>query len=165
VFIPCSSRPQAFFGCSFSIGSLALLALLLGGFSAPALATPILTNPLPFGRWRGESTAGMAVLDVLTLTPERVRWGNAYNGRCDRAYNVEELPSGQVTYPDNLVPPASPTDLRFRVVRLRLQPGPCGRDAKVQLAIPLDGSDRMFVNSYAADGSLTGWYGELNRLP
>ena len=107
----------------------------------------------------------MAVLDVLSLTPERVRWGNAYNGRCDRAYVLEELPPGNGTYPDNLVPPASPTDLRFRVVRLRLEPGPCGRDAMVQLAIPLDGSDRMFVNSYAVDGSLTGWYGELNRMP
>ena len=107
----------------------------------------------------------MAVLDVLTLTPERVRWGNAFNGRCDRAYAVEELPTGQGTYPDNLVPPASPTDLRFRVVRLRLEPGPCGRDAVLQLAVPQDGSDRLFVNSYAGDGSLTGWYGELNRVP
>lgn len=137
-----------------------VLALLLAGLGTPALATP-----LPFGRWRAQSTAGMAVLDVLTLTPYLVRWGNAFNGRCDRAYTVEELPSGQGTYPDNLVPPAAPTDLRFRVVRLRLQPGPCGHDAALQLAVPLDGSDRLFVNSYAGDGSLTGWYGELNRLP
>jgi hypothetical protein len=35
------------------------------------------------------------------------------------------------------------------VVHLRLEPGPCGREAMVQLVNPLDGDDCMFVNSYA----------------
>jgi len=66
------------------------------------------------------------------------------------------MPPGKGTYPDNRVPPASPTDLRFRVVRLGLEPGPCGREAMVQMATPLDGDDCMFVNNYAGDGSFTG---------
>ncbi|MEB3165788.1 MAG: hypothetical protein VKO65_03880 [Cyanobacteriota bacterium] len=118
------------------------------------------------GRWQGQSTAGMAVLEVLTITPRRVRWGNAYNGRCDSAYSAEVLPSGRGTYPDNLTPPLQPSELDYRVVRLTLRPGPCPTgDAVLQLAMPRDGSDRIFVNSYGRDGQLTGWYGELNRLP
>jgi hypothetical protein len=118
------------------------------------------------GRWQGQSTAGMAVLEVLTITPWRVRWGNAFNGRCDSAYSAQVLPTGRGTYPDNLTPPLQPSDLDYRVVRLTLRPGPCPNgDAVLQLAMPRDGSDRIFVNSYGRDGQLTGWYGELNRLP
>ncbi len=102
---------------SLCSASLTLLALLLGCFSASAFAAPLLS-----GRRRGLSSAGMAVLDVLTLTPERVRWGNAYKGRCYSAYTLVELPPGKGTYPDNLVPPASPTDIRFRVVRRSWSP-------------------------------------------
>ena len=44
------------------------------------------------GRWQGNSTAGRAVLEVLTVAPNRVRWGNAANGICDSDYSVEHLP-------------------------------------------------------------------------
>jgi hypothetical protein len=35
----------------------------------------------------------------------------------------------------------------------------------LQLAMPSGNTDRIFVNSYDRDGRLTGWYGELIRLP
>lgn len=157
---------------------LAAIALVLqAALPAPApAATPPQAAPSAaairdslaplIGRWQGQSTAGMAVLEVLTITPRRVRWGNAFNGRCDSAYSAQVLPTGRGTYPDNLTPPLQPSDLDYRVVRLTLRPGPCPNgDAVLQLAMPRDGSDRIFVNSYGRDGQLTGWYGELNRLP
>lgn len=136
----------------------------MGGVAQPAPVRESLATLI--GRWQGQSTAGMAVLEVLTITPERVRWGNAFNGRCDSTYRAEVLPNGRGSYPDNLTPPLQPTGLEYRVVRLTLTPGPCASgDAMLQLAMPLDGSDRLFVNSYDRQGQLTGWYGELNRLP
>ena len=97
------------------------------------------------GRWQGQSTAGQAVIDVLTVEPNRIRWGNPINGICDSDYSVTQLPWGRHgRYPDQLVPPSAPSDLVFGVVRLTLQPAPCSTgDAVIQLAIPLDGTSAL----------------------
>lgn len=119
------------------------------------------------GRWQGESTAGRAVIDVLTVEPDRIRWGNKANGVCDSDYSVEQLPWGRNgRYPDQLVPPSQPTDLVFGVARLTLQPGPCRTgDGVIQLAMPLDGSRALEVVTYDAGGRLTGQYGAFTPLP
>ena len=119
------------------------------------------------GRWQGQSTAGRAVIDVLTVEPNRIRWGNAINGLCDSDYSVQQLPWGRNgRYPDQLVPPSAPSDLVFGVVRLTLQPGPCSSgDAVIQLANPLDGSSALEVVTYNAKGELIGQYGTFKALP
>lgn len=119
------------------------------------------------GRWQGQSTAGQAVIDVLTVEPNRIRWGNPINGICDSDYSVMQLPWGRHgRYPDQLVPPSAPSDLVFGVVRLTLQPGPCSTgDAVIQLAIPLDGSSALEVVTYNAKGQLIGQYGAFKALP
>ena len=125
------------------------------------------TDNAYLGRWRGESRAGRAVIDVLTVEPDRIRWGNALNGICDSDYSVEFLPWGRNgRYPDQLVAPSQPTDLVFGVARLTLQPGPCPTgDAVIQLAMPLDGSSALEVVTYGADGRLIGSYGAFTPLP
>jgi hypothetical protein len=125
------------------------------------------TDNFFLGRWQGQSTAGRAVLDVLSVEPDRVRWGNRANGICDSDFSVETLPWGRNgLYPDQLLPPAQPTDLVFGVSRLTLQPGPCRTgDAVIQLAMPLDGSNALEVVTYDAAGNLTGSYGVLTPLP
>ena len=125
------------------------------------------TDNFYLGRWQGQSTAGRAVIDVLTVTPNRVRWGNAFNGICDSDYSVETLPWGRNgRYPDQLVPPSQPTDLVYGVARLTLRPGPCSTgDAVIQLAMPLDGSSALEVVTYGADGRLIGSYGAFTPLP
>ena len=139
-----------------------------------ATATQPLSKPngwagdnVNLGQWEGESTAGMAVIDVLSVEPNRVHWGNAANGVCDSDYTVENLPWGRNgTYPDQLIPPAEPTDLVFAVTRLKLEPKPCATgDAVIQLAVPLDGSNRMEVVTYDAKGNVTGQYGSFDRKP
>ena len=119
------------------------------------------------GRWQGQSTAGQAVIDVLTVEPNRIRWGNAINGICDSDYSVQQLPWGRNgRYPDQLVPPSAPSQLVFGVVRLTLQPGPCRTgDAVIQLAMPLDGSSALEVVTYNAKGQLIGQYGAFQSLP
>jgi len=113
------------------------------------------------GHWQGQSTAGRAVIDGLTVSPNRIRWGNAINGICDSDYSVANLPWGRNgRYPDQLVPPKQPTDLVFGVARLTLRPGPCATGvAVIQLAMPLDGSNALEVVTYAANGQLIGQYG------
>lgn len=124
------------------------------------------TDNMFFGRWQGLSTAGMAVIGVLNVEPDRVRWGNAANGICDSGYTVEQLPWGRKgTYPDQLVPPSEPTDLTFAVARLTLKPKPCSTgDAVIQLAMPLDGSSELEVNTYDAKGQLSGSYGRFEPI-
>lgn len=119
------------------------------------------------GRWQGQSTAGRAVIDVLTVEPRRIRWGNARNGICDSTYSVQTLPWGRDgRYPDQLVPPREPSNTVFGVVRLTLRPGPCPTgDAVIQLAMPLDGSLALEVVTYDAEGRLTGQYGAFQNLP
>ena len=119
------------------------------------------------GRWQGNSTAGRAVLDVLSVEPNRVRWGNAANGICDSDYSVEQLPWGHNgRFPDQLIPPTEPTDLVYGVVRLTLQPRPCDSGvAMVQLAKPLDGSGSLQVVTYDAKGSIRGNFPDLTELP
>ncbi len=119
------------------------------------------------GRWQGQSTAGRAVIDVLTVEPNRIRWGNKANGICDSDYSVENLPWGRNgRYPDQLVPPSQPTDLVFGVARLTLRPGPCSTgDAVIQLAMPLDGSSALEVVTYDAKGQVIGKFGAFERLP
>ena len=118
------------------------------------------------GRWQGNSTAGRAVLDVLTLEPNRVRWGNAANGSCDSDYSVEQMPWGRHgRFPDQLVPPTQPTDLVYGVVRLTLQPQPCNTGvAVIQLAKPMDGSGALQVVTYDAEGAVRGNYPDLSEL-
>lgn len=119
------------------------------------------------GRWQGNSTAGRAVIDVLSVEPNRVRWGNAANGICDSDYSVEQLPWGRNgRFPDQLIPPSEPTDLVYGVVRLTLQPRPCDSGvAMVQLAKPLDGSGSLQVVTYDANGSTRGKFSDLTELP
>ena len=119
------------------------------------------------GRWQGNSTAGRAVVGVLSVEPNRVRWGNEANGLCDSDYSVEELPWGRNgRFPDQLVPPTKPTDLVYGVVRLTLQPRPCGTGvAVIQLAKPLDASNSLQVVTYDANGSMRGNYPDLTELP
>lgn len=119
------------------------------------------------GRWQGNSTAGRAVLEVLTVAPNRVRWGNAANGICDSDYSVEHLPWGRKgRFPDQLVPPSQPSDLVYAVVRLTLQPRPCNTGvAVIQLARPLDDSDSLQVVTYDAKGEMRGNYPGLTELP
>lgn len=118
------------------------------------------------GRWQGQSTAGRAVIDLLTVEPHRIRWGNRANGLCDSDYSVEILPWGRNgNYPDQLVPPSQPTDLVFGVARLTLQPGACSTgEAVIQLAMPLDGSRALEVVTYNAKGELTGQYGAFRPM-
>ena len=125
------------------------------------------TDNFFLGRWQGQSTAGRAVIDVLTVEPNRIRWGNAINGSCDSDYSVANLPWGrQGRYPDQLVPPSQPTDLVFGVARLTLRPGPCRTgDAVIQLAMPLDGSNALEVVTYNAKGEVIGQYGAFQPLP
>lgn len=119
------------------------------------------------GRWQGQSTAGRAVIDGLTVEPNRIRWGNALNGFCDSDYSVTQLPWGRNgRYPDQLVPPKQPSDLVFGVARLTLKPGPCRTGvAVIQLAMPLDGSSALEVVTYNAQGKLIGQYGAFQALP
>lgn len=121
------------------------------------------------GRWQGQTTAGMAVIDVLTVEPNRIRWGNQRNGICDSDYSVQTLegPWGRHgRYPDQLTPPIRSSDLVYGVVRLTLRPAPCvTRDAVIQLAMPLDGSSALEVVTYDASGSLIGQYGVFTPLP
>lgn len=119
------------------------------------------------GRWLGETTAGRAVIEVLTVEPNRIRWGNTTNGQCDSDYSVEILPWGRNgRHPDQLVPPRQPSDLVFGVARLTLQPGPCSTgDAVIQLAMPLDGSGALEVVTYGTGGRLIGQYGTFTPLP
>ena len=125
------------------------------------------TDNVFLGRWQCQSTAGRAVIDLLTVEPERIRWGNPANGICDSDYSVENLPWGRNgRYPDQLVPPSQPTDLVFAVSRLTLQPGPCSTgDAVIQLAMPMDGSGALEVVTYDADGTANGKYADLKPLP
>jgi hypothetical protein len=118
------------------------------------------------GRWQANSTAGRAVVNVLTVEPTRLRWGTPLNGICDGDYSVEILPWGRNgTFPDQLVPPSEPSDLVVGVARLTLFPKPCHTgDAVVQLAIPLDGSNRMAMNTYDRNGKLTGQYPDLTLM-
>ena len=124
------------------------------------------TDNFNLGKWQGESTAGMAVIGVLTIEPNRVRWGNQANGICDSDYSVENLPWGQNgTYPGQLVPPSKPTDLVYAVTRLILDPKPCSTgDAVIQLAVPLDGSNSMEVITYDAKGNQTGDFGTFRLV-
>jgi len=119
------------------------------------------------GRWQGETRAGMALIEVLTVEPNRIRWGNSANGRCDSDYSVTFLPWGrQGRYPDQLVPPSRPSELVYGLARLTLQPSPCSTgEAVIQLAMPLDGSNRLDVVTYGADGRLIGQYGTFTPLP
>ncbi len=125
------------------------------------------TDNFLLGRWQGQSTAGRAVIDVLTVEPDRIRWGNQANGRCDSDYSVEHLPWGRGgRYPDQLVPPSQPTEVVVGVARLTLKPSPCSTgDAVIQLAMPLDGSGELEVVTYDARGKLTGQYGVFTPLP
>ena len=118
------------------------------------------------GRWQGNSTAGRAVLDVLSVEPKRVRWGNAANGVCDSDYSVEQLPSEpNGRFPDQLIAPTAPTDLVYAVVRLTLEPDPCSTGvAVIQLAKPLDGSDTLQVVTYDTKGAVRGQYPDLSAL-
>ncbi len=125
------------------------------------------TDNFFLGRWQGESTAGRAVIDVLSVEPNRIRWGNQANGLCDSDYSVENLPWGRNgRYPDQLVPPSQPTDLVFGVARLTLRPTACSTgDAVIQLAMPLDGSSALEVVTYDAKGQVTAQYGSFTPLP
>ena len=107
------------------------------------------------------------MLAVLTVEPNRVRWGNAANGVCDSDYSVEQLPWGRNgRFPDQLVPPTQSTDLDFGVVRLTLKPRPCNTGvAVIQLAKPLDGSNALQVVIYDANGDVRGNYPDLTALP
>ncbi|TCD56344.1 hypothetical protein [Synechococcus sp. BS55D] len=118
------------------------------------------------GRWKANSTAGRAVVNILTVEPTRLRWGTPLNGICDSDYSVEILPWGRNgTFPDQLVPPSEPSDLVVGVARLTLFPKPCHTgDAVVQLAIPLDGSNRMAMNTYDRNGKLTAQYPDLTLI-
>lgn len=124
------------------------------------------TDNVFLGRWQGLSTAGNAVIGVLDVQTNRISWGNAANGTCDSDYTVEHLPWGRNgTYPDQLVPPSEPTDVVVAVARLTLQPTPCSTgDAVIQLAIPLDGSRDLNVNTYDANGELIGSYGMFKPI-
>ncbi|MFM9109189.1 MAG: hypothetical protein ACKOPN_01050 [Prochlorococcaceae cyanobacterium] len=134
-------------------------ALLLGLLAArPAAAQPLPRPPgwasdtTFLGRWQAHSTAGAAVLDVLSVRPERVRWGTPFNGFCSSAYSVQRLADGR----------GRPG---YSTVRLTLEPRPCrSGDAVLELAVALDGSRRAEVSTYAADGRLIGWYGELTPI-
>ena len=149
--------------------ALSLLAAMKGGELQAAPNTKPhgwTTDNVFLGRWQGLSTAGMAVIGVLTVEPNRVSWGNKANGICSSDYSVEFLPWGRPgTYPDQLIPPSESSDVVFRVVRLTLEPTPCHTgDASILLAKPLDGSDELQVNSYDAKGRFTGSYGSFERI-
>jgi hypothetical protein len=159
---------------------LLLLVVLLGaaGAAAPAAVPAGAKAPVPkpkgwqsdnffLGRWQGQSTAGMAVIDVLTVEPNRIRWGNQRNGICDSDYSVQTLTWGRNgRYPDQLTPPSRSSDLVYGVARLTLRPAPCAtRDAEIQLAMPLDGSSALEVVTYDASGRLIGQYGVFTPMP
>ena len=118
------------------------------------------------GRWKANSTAGRAVVDVLSVEPNRIRWGTPANGICESDYSVKVLPWGRNgAFPDQLVPPNEPSDLVFGVARLTLFPKPCPTgDAVVQLAVPLDGSNRLAMNTYDSNVKLTAQYPDLTLL-
>jgi hypothetical protein len=118
------------------------------------------------GRWKANSTAGQAVLKVLTIEPNRVRWGTVMNGACDSTYSVKILPQQRNgRFPDQLVPPSSPSNLEYRVARLTLKPGPCNtRDAVVQLAMPMDDTNTLQVVTYDDKGNMIGNYPDLQRV-
>ena len=139
-------------------------AVLLGACRQPK-PTPDL-NSVFLGRWQANSTAGRAVLDVLSVEPERVRWGNDLNGVCDSDYSAETLPNGENgRFPDQLIAPTEPTELAYAVVRLTLQPEPCPTGvAVIQLAKPLDGSETLKVVTYDAQGAVRGKYPDLTAL-
>lgn len=124
------------------------------------------TDNFYLGRWQGQSTAGMAVIDVLNVEPNRIRWGNKANGICDSDYSVEHLPWGRNgRYPDQLVPPSQPTDLVIGVSRLTLRPTPCSTGvAVIQLAMPLDGSSQLEVVTYNSGGKVIGSFGAFRPL-
>ena len=93
------------------------------------------------------------MIEVLTLEPNRIRWGNAFNGVCDSDYSVE------------ILSPRQPSEPLSGMVRLTLQPGPCATgDAVVELALPADGSSGLEVVTYGADGRLIGQYGTFTPL-
>ena len=135
---------------------------------SPAIPKPPgwATDNVYLVRWQGLSTAGMAVIGVLTVEANRIRWGNQANGICDSDYTVKILPwARHGTYPDQLVPLIQPTDLIYGVARLTLKPKPCSTgDAVIQLAMPLDGSNNLQVNTYDAQGQLTGSYGSFEPI-
>ncbi|MGL5706703.1 MAG: hypothetical protein ACRCYB_13505 [Aeromonas veronii] len=112
------------------------------------------------GSWYSDSTAGAAVLDRVTLTGDRIRWGNKANGICDSEYNVEWVAAEEGTYPDSLSPPEP--GVTYMVARLTLIPKPCATgDAMLQLAYPMGGQRSVYANLYGADGKMTGWFGVL----
>lgn len=104
------------------------------------------TDNFYLGRWQGLTTAGMDVNGVLTVEPNRIRFGNQPNGICESDYTVKFLPMT--------------TNLRSGVVQLTLQPGPCRTGtAVIQLAMPLDGSHALEVVTLDATGKPTGYFG------
>jgi hypothetical protein len=124
------------------------------------------SNNSYLGRWQGQSRAGLAVIGVLSVEPNRVSWGNTANGSCNSDYAVERLPlQRNGTYPDPLVHPSEPTDLAYSVTQLTLRPKPCKTgDAMLQLSMPLDGSQDLQVNTYNAKGQVTGIYGTFRPI-
>ena len=53
----------------------------------------------------------------------------------------------------------------YGVARLTLKPKTCSTgDAVIQLAMPLDGSNTLQVNTYDAQGQLTGSYGSFEPI-
>ena len=106
------------------------------------------------------------MLNVLTIEPNRARWGTAMNGTCNNTYSVKILPKQRNgRFPDQLVPPSSPSNLEYRVARLTLKPGSCNtRDAVVQLAMPMDNTNALQVVTYDATGNMIGNYPDLERV-
>lgn len=106
------------------------------------------------------------MLNVLTIEPNRVRWGTAMSGTCNNTYSVKILPKQRNgRFPDQLVPPSSPSNLEYRVARLTLKPGSCNtRDAVVQLAMPMDNTNALQVVTYDATGNMIGNYPDLERV-
>ena len=85
-----------------------------------------------------KSTAERAILDVLTVGPNRVNWGRALNGICESDYSV---------------------------VRLILQRCPCqSGDAVLQLAASMDGSNGMQVVTYDVNDNMNDNEPELMLL-
>jgi hypothetical protein len=144
-------------------------ALVISGAATMAQANTAnwgSANNTFLGRWKANSTAGQAVLNVLTIEPKRVRWGTALNGICNSTYSVKILPQQRNgRFPDQLVPPSSPSNLEYRVARLTLKPGSCKtRDAVVQLAMPMDDTNILQVVTYDGKGNMIGNYPDLERV-
>ena len=156
--------------------TIPLMAQWAAAVQLGACIQPIQSNAAPepgpkldngfLGRWQGNSTAGRAVLGVLTIEPKRVRWGTAMNGICDSKYSVEKLPRGQNgRFSDQLVRPTEPSNLVFENVRLTPQPDPCTTGvAMIKLAKPLDGSDSIEMVTYDTKGSVLGNYPDLTAV-